>query len=44
MVFETRKQWKAWMQHGLQISLNRHVLPMEEKMAAGAFGRATNCG
>ena len=23
MVYEVRKQWMAWMKHGLQISLNR---------------------
>ena len=34
----------AWMEHGLQISLERYALSMEDKMAAGAFGRATNYG
>ena len=34
----------AWMEHGLQTSPTRYVVSMEEKMAAGAFGRATNYG
>ena len=34
----------AWMEHGLQISLKRYVLSMEDKMAAGAFGCARNYG
>ena len=37
----------AWMGHGLQIlliSLNRYALSMGDKMAVGAFGRATNYG
>ena len=34
----------AWMEHGLQISLKRYALSMEDKMAAGALGRATNYG
>ena len=40
--FETRKQSMAWMKHGLQISLKRYALSMEDKLAAGVFGRATN--
>ena len=34
----------AWMQHGLQTSPTRYVVSMEDKMAAEAFGRATNYG
>ena len=30
------------MELGLQMLLKRHALSMEDKMAAGAFGRATN--
>ena len=30
--------------HELQISLKRYALSMEDKMAAGAFGHATNYG
>ena len=30
----------AWTEYGLQISLKRYVLSMEDKMAAEAFGRA----
>ena len=44
MNFKTRKQSIAWMEHGLQISLKTYALSMEDKMAAGAFGRAANCG
>ena len=44
MDFNTRKQSMAWMEHGLQISLKTYALSMEDKMAAGAFGRAANCG
>ena len=44
MVFEPRKQSMAWMEHGLQISLKRYALSVEDKMAAGAFGRARNYG
>ena len=44
MVCETRKQSMAWMEHGLQISLKRYELLMEDKMVAGAFGRARNYG
>ena len=40
MVFETRRQSMARMEHGLQ-NITRK---MEDKMAAGAFGRATNYG
>ena len=43
MVFETRKSI-AWMEHGLQISLKIFALSMEDKMVAGAFGRARNYG
>ena len=28
----------AWMEHKLQISLERYALLMEDKMAAGALG------
>ena len=38
----------AWMEHRdymyMQISLKRFTLSMEDKMAAGAFGRARNYG
>ena len=34
----------AWMEHGLQILLKRYTFSIEDKMAAGAFGRATNYG
>ena len=34
----------ASMEHGLQISLKSYALSMEDKMAAGAFGRARNYG
>ena len=34
----------AWMEHRLHTLLKRYVLSMEGKMAAGAFGRATNYG
>ena len=44
MVHEARKQSIAWMEHILQISLKRYALSMEDKMAAGAFGRAKNYG
>ena len=44
MVSEARKQSMAWMEHGLQISLKSFALSMEDKMAAGAIGRATNYG
>ena len=37
MVFEKRKQSMSWMEHGLQISLERFTLSMEDKMAAGAL-------
>ena len=36
MVSETRKESMAWMEHGLQISLKRHALSMENELAAGA--------
>ena len=42
MIFNTREQSTAWMEHGLQIPLKRYALSMEDKMAAGTFGRATN--
>ena len=38
MVFETREQSMAWMERGLQISLKRYALSMEDTMAAEAFG------
>ena len=44
MVVETSTQSMAWMEHGLQTSLRRYALSMEDKMAAEAFGRATNYG
>ena len=44
MVSEARKQSMAWMEQGAQISLKRYAFSMEDKMAAGAFGRATNYG
>ena len=34
----------AWMEHGVQISLKRYALSMEDKMAAVAFECATNYG
>ena len=40
MVFETRKQSIAWMEHGLQLSLKGFALSMEDKMADGTFRRA----
>ena len=45
MFSETRKQAMAWtVEHGLQISLKRYALSMEDKMIAGAFGRAMHYG
>ena len=45
MVFEKRKQSMAWLENGLQMSIKRYALSFDEdKMAAGAFGRATNYG
>ena len=41
MAFEVRKSM-AWMEHGLQISLKRYALMMEDKMEAGGFGCARN--
>ena len=38
MVSEARKESMAWMEQGLQISLRRHVISMEAKMAAGVLG------
>ena len=38
MVYEVGKQWMAWMEQGLQISLKRYALSMEDKMVTGAFG------
>ena len=32
MVLETRKQSMAWMEHGLNISLKRYTLSMEDKL------------
>ena len=40
MVSEVRKQSMARMEHGLQISLKRYALSMEDKIADEAFGRA----
>ena len=37
MVCEPRKQSMAWMEQGLQISLQRYALSMEDKMAAGTL-------
>ena len=37
MIFVTTKQLMACMEHGLQISLKRFALSMEDKMAAGSF-------
>ena len=34
----------VYMKHGLQISLKRHALSMEDKMVDGAFGCAMNYG
>ena len=34
----------AWMEHGLQISLKRSALLIEDKMVALVFGCATNHG
>ena len=34
----------AWMEHGLQISLKRDALSVEDKTAAGASGCARNYG
>ena len=34
----------TWMEHGLQISLTRYALSMEDKMAAAVFRRAMNYG
>ena len=42
MDFDTRKQSMAWIKHGLQMSLKRYALSMEDKLEAGPFGRATN--
>ena len=42
MDFDRRKQSMTWLKDGLQISLNRYALSMEDKLAAEAFGRATN--
>ena len=33
----------AWMEAGYSL-LKRYILSMEDKMAAGAFGRARDCG
>ena len=38
MVYVARNESTAWMEHGLQISLKRYELSMEDKMAAEAFG------
>ena len=42
MGFEIRRQLMAWLEHGLQMSPKRYALLMEDRMAAGAFGRAMN--
>ena len=34
----------AWMEHGFQISLINFTHLMEDKMLAGALGRAKNYG
>ena len=34
MVSEARKQTMAWMEHGLQISLKRYALSMDDKIVA----------
>ena len=34
----------TWMELRLQISLKRYALSRKDKMAAGAFRRATNYG
>ena len=39
MVFETRKQTMALMEHRLQISLRRCTLSMEGKVVTGDFGQ-----
>ena len=42
MDFDTRKQSMTWLKDGLQISLKRYALSMEDKLTAGGFERATN--
>ena len=42
--FDTTKQSMTWIYIGLQTLLKTYVLVMGDKMAAGAFGRATNYG
>ena len=42
MHFDRRKQSMTWLKDGLQMSLKRYALSMEDKLAAGAFERATN--
>ena len=44
MVFETRKQAMAWMEHGLQMPLKRYSLSMGDKMAVGLLGGAASYG
>ena len=34
----------AWVEHGLQIALKRSALSMEDEMAPGTLGCATNYG
>ena len=41
MVYEARKQSMAWMENGL---LKTYALSIEDKLAAGAFGRDGNYG
>ena len=41
---KTIKQSVGLTEHGLQISLRRYALSMEDKMAVGTFGRARNYG
>ena len=44
MVIEATTQSMTRMEHGLQTSLKTYALLMGDKMAAGAFGLATNYG
>lgn len=41
---KTREQLMAWTEYGLQTSLKKYALSMEDKIAAGAFRHATNYG
>ena len=38
MISETTKQPMAWMEHGLQTSLERYELSMQDKMVAAVLG------